>query len=80
MLNVNVALDFEPPLRRCLRCFSDLFTRLSRKSFATGGNGLLVGHRRLSIQSSWERAPHAVYGELLFFLSKANRRTGSARL
>jgi len=68
---LNFILDLEPQLRRYLRRFDGVFTRPSRKSFATYVSGLFLEHRRLSIQSIWERAPLARYSNLQFFLSEA---------
>jgi len=72
---VNVAFDPPKTLLAFAAFFRGCFTKRAYDSFTTYLSGLLMEHRRLSIESIAAKAPLAVYGRLQYFVSESKWST-----
>ena len=72
---LNASFDAPKRLLQFTSFFRRCFTSRSYASFAFYLSGMLLEHRRLSIESIAAKAPLAVYGRLQYFISESKWST-----
>ena len=72
---INATFDPPKPLSRYASVFRNCFTKRTFASFVLYLSGVLLEHRRLSIQSIAAKLPLADYGRLQYFVSESKWST-----
>jgi len=72
---INVSFEAPKRLLQFTSLFRGRFTKRAYASFVSYLSGMLLEHRRLSIESIAAKAPLAVYGRLQYFISESKWST-----
>jgi len=76
---IDASFDAPKRLLQFASFFRQCFTKRAYASFVLYLCGMLLEHRRLSIQSVAAKTPLSVYGRLQYFISECKWSTDSAR-